>query len=213
MTPTILQTDSPYYGDNQNQDKSATVWNIISQVTSGLTFIHQNEVVHGNLKLSNGNSVSGLTNLSAVFILDRFVETDGSGTDVPDVQKGPELYFGIPSPWASSTRVVCTGFRAQRQIWHLVFGVPPPWNGFLKEAVWFLLWDEWVLPWEGSSHFFSCPSETDCSRICLQNHSRDASFGSPKSPWFECLIGYFPKAFEWHYRCQPCAKNVRNTSG
>jgi serine/threonine protein kinase len=62
MTPITLQSHSPYYGNNQNEDKSATLWDIMSQITPGLTFIHQNEIIHGNLKSSNGNSTTGLMN-------------------------------------------------------------------------------------------------------------------------------------------------------
>lgn len=129
--------------------------------------------------------------LSALFILVRFVEIDRSWIDVPNVQKCLELYFRIQSPWASSSRVVCTRFQAQRQIWHLVFGVPPTWNGFFKEAVRFLRWDEWVLPWERSYYFLSSPTEAGSSRICLQNYSGHTCFGSPKSPWLQCPVGYF----------------------
>lgn len=55
MTPRVLQPQSPYYKENKNVDKSSTMWDIMSQITLGLAFIHQNNVVHGNLKPSNGN--------------------------------------------------------------------------------------------------------------------------------------------------------------
>jgi serine/threonine protein kinase len=58
MAPLNLQRDSPYYGNNLTEEKSGTVWEIMSQIASGLRFIHQNDVVHGNLKPSNGSTAT-----------------------------------------------------------------------------------------------------------------------------------------------------------